>query len=333
MRRFLLIAGCFLSLAAEGDAGEIVLRQRAEVRGSLVRLGDVADVKGEEGENAAGMAATPLMPAPSAASTRFLRDTELRDLLAARGVSLSGWRIVGAKAVELGGATASSARVAGAPQEAALNNASGADQLTNLITNYLRQQTGHELWSVAADADDNGLAVLRQGGQDAAISGAKAPWVGRQRFLISSGAAKPVTLYARVDRLEMAAFAVRSIERGELVRRTDLELRPYAGALPTQAITSVDAAIGKEAVQGIREGSLVLGNYVRSPIIVRRGERVSVRARAASIVVRTFAIAQQDGGVGDLVAVQAVDGKERYAARVSGVRELEIFAAEARVTE
>jgi flagella basal body P-ring formation protein FlgA len=262
---------------------------------------------------------------------RYVRNTELRDLLVARGLNLTGWRIVGAQAVELGAAKASAVKEE--PRQEITGGRAGGDHLTELIKNYLQQQTGHELWSVAADADDDVLAALEQGGQDAPISGGKAPWVGRQRFLISSGGAKPTVVYARVDRLEMAAFAVRTIERGELVRRTDIEVRPYAGALPTQAITSVDAAIGKEAVQGIREGSLVLGNYVRSPIIVRRGERVSVRARAAGIVVRTFAIAQQDGGIGDLVPVQAVDGKERYAARVSGVRELEVLAAEARATE
>ena len=50
---------------------------------------------------------------------------------------------------------------------------------------------------------------------------------------------------------------------------------------------------------------LVHANQVRSPLLVRRGERVSVRARAAGVAVRTYAMAQQDGSLGDLVQVQA----------------------------
>ena len=78
---------------------------------------------------------------------------------------------------------------------------------------------------------------------------------------------------------------------------------------------------------------MLLTSQVRAPLLVRRGERVSVRARAAGIVVRTYATAQQDGSLGDLVQVQALEGKERYAARVSGVRELEVFAAGASAGE
>jgi hypothetical protein len=44
-------------------------------------------------------------------------------------------------------------------------------------------------------------------------------------------------------------------------------------------------------------------------------------------------MAQQDGGMGDLVMVQSLASKERYAARVIGVRELEIFTAGASAAE
>ncbi len=331
MRRILLICTCFGCLAAASDAGEIVLRSKAAVRVSIVRLSDLAEVKGSEGDQSELLAAMPLMPAPAAGSTRFLRAAEVRDLLVARGVNLSGWRIVGADAVEFSASKAGAAQTdeQGTPSA----KLSGADQLTLLIKNYLQQKTGHELWSVTADADDEVLAVVEDGGANVAVSGGKAPWAGRQRFYLSTGGAKPVAVYARVERMVMAAFAVRSIERGELVRRSDVELRPFGGSLPSSAVTSPDAVIGKEATQRVPEGTLVLGSYVRSPIVVRRGERVSVRARAAGIVVSTFAIAQQDGGVGDLVTVEVIDRKERYAARVSGVRELEVFAAEPRATE
>jgi flagella basal body P-ring formation protein FlgA len=133
-------------------------------------------------------------------------------------------------------------------------------------------------------------------------------------------------VYARVDRMEMAVVVTRPIERGQLIRLTDVELRPHVGAVPKQAMFSLNSAVGKEAVHGLRTDSLLLANQVRSPLLVRRGDRVSIRVRAAGVTIRTFAVAQQDGSAGELVAVQNADGKERYTAVVSGLRELEILA-------
>jgi flagella basal body P-ring formation protein FlgA len=334
MLRNVLIAAALLSTTLAGRAAEIVLREHATPQGPIVRLGDVAEITGAEVGTIEHLAATPLMPAPSAGTSQFIRVAELRDLLTARGVDVRSLKLSGAQVVTVGPASATTAasssktnkqRVAADP---AIADAA-TEQLTAAITAYLRKNTGHELWNVQLDDDDDVIAAYQEtAGRQARISGGKAPWTGRQRFALSTGSQTPAVLaYARVERLEMAAFIARSIERGELVRRSDVELRPYAGALPRLAVLSIDEVVGKEAVQGIRADSLLLANQVRSPFLVRRGERVSVSARAGGITVRTYALVQQDGGLGDLVAVQTVDTKERYTARVAGLRELEVFAA------
>jgi flagella basal body P-ring formation protein FlgA len=338
---FAIIACLATTLTA--SATEITLREQATPQASIVRLGDVAEITGADAVTIEHLAATPLMPAPSAGSSQFVRVAELRDLLAARGLDVRNLRISGAEVVAIGPAVA---RTPVAParsnqRRVAANAAStdaslgvSADQLTAAITEYLRRRTGHDLWNVKLDADRDAVAAFQQAGAAAVINGGKAPWTGRQRFAIVTDDKTPSVLaYARIERLEMAAFMVRSIERGALVRRADVEFRPFAGALPRLAVISLDEVIGKEAVQGIRADSLLLANQVRAPLLVRRGERVSVRARAGGITVRTYAIVQQDGALGDLVSVQTVEGKERYSARVSGLRELEVFAAGASATE
>jgi flagella basal body P-ring formation protein FlgA len=332
MLRLLLIAAFATLTAASSDGGEIVLRPKATPRGAVVRLGDVAEIRGGAGGETAKLAAMPLMPAPTDGAQRYLRAGEVRDLLNARGVRMNDWRVGGAASVVVMGAS-NGALLAGYEESTGESTAkTDSDRLDELVIQYLRQQSGHDLWSIKVEANDEALSAVRT--PDVALRGGKAPWAGRQRFELIGGArVKPVYVYARIERLEMVAFAVRSIERGELVRRSDVELRPFGGTLPTQAVVAAEAVIGKEAVQAIRADSMVLSNYVRSPIVVRRGERVSVRARAGGVVVRTFAIAQQEGSMGDLVAVQAAEGKERYTGRVSGVRELEVFAAEPTATE
>jgi len=329
MMRISILAVAIFGVASPARAGEIVLREQATPAASVVRLGDVANIVAAEGVDVDRLAATPLMPAPAPGTQHFLRTAELRDLLVARGVDLRGWQFTGAEVAAVGeAATAAghSAVVTGATEVGDVQSA--AEQLTAAIIDYLRQQTGHELWQVKVDADDDVVAVQRQAGPRMIVSGGKAPWSGRQRFTVAAGPGQAGTIaYARVERMEMAAFATRPIERGDFIRRSDIELRPHVGALPVQAISSLEAVVGKEAVQGIRADSLVMANQVRSPLIVRRGERVSVRARAEGISVRTYAVAQQDGSFGDLVMVESLVGKERFAARVAGSRELEVFAA------
>jgi flagella basal body P-ring formation protein FlgA len=335
MLRTLIFSVFVLSAAVHAGAAEIVLREQAAPRGPVVRLGDVADLKADAGKPLDGLANTPLMPAPAPGTQQFLRSAELRDLLAARGADVEGFRITGAPVVTISESSpaATPAKEAPAPP-ANVEVQTAADSLEAAIVNYLRLQTGHDLWNVQVDADDDVIAAFQQPDSRAVVSGGKAPWSGRQRFNISGGpGSKPAIAYARIERLEMAAFATRAIERGDLIRRSDIELRPHVGALPAQAVVALESIVGKEAVQGIRPDALLLNNHVRSPIVVRRGERVTVRARAAGVVVRTYAVAQQDGSLGELVMVQALAGKDRYAARVSGPRELEVFAAGSAATD
>ena len=330
MLRNVLLTAALLSITLSARGAEIVLHEHATPQGPIVRLGDVADITGSEVGTIEHLAATPLMPAPSIGTSQFIRVAELRDLLTARGLDVRGLKLAGAEVVTIGPASATAPsntnklRIATDPATIEAT----VEQLTAAITAYLCKQSGHDLWNVKLDADDDVITAYQQAGKQNVVSGGKAPWTGRQRFAVSTGSETPAVLaYARIERLEMAAFVVRSIERGELVRRADVELRPYAGALPRMAVVSLDEVVGKEAVQGIRADSLLMANQIRSPYLVRRGERVSVRARTGGITVRTYALVQQDGGLGDLVAVQTLETKERYSARVSGLRELEVFAA------
>jgi flagella basal body P-ring formation protein FlgA len=337
MLRNVLLIAALLSITLSARSAEIVLREHATPQGPVVRLSDLAEITDADLATVEHLAATPLMPAPSVGTSQFIRIAELRDLLMARGLDVRSLKLAGADVVTISPPSATTPtpsktnklRVAADPATAnpeAFN--ATVEKLTAAITAYLRKQSGHDLWNVRLDADDDVIAAYQQSGQQAVVSGGKAPWTGRQRFAVSTGPETPAVLaYARIERLEMAAFLTRSIERGELVRRADVELRPYAGALPRMAVVLLDEVVGKEAVQGIRADSLLLANQIRSPYLVRRGERVSVVARSGGITVRTYALVQQDGGLGDLVAVQTLETKERYSARVSGLRELEVFAA------
>jgi flagella basal body P-ring formation protein FlgA len=331
MLRPILLLITILGPLCRAGAVEIVLREHAAPQTAVVRLGDVAEIIADDGTPLqSDLAETPLMPTPAPGTKQFLRSAALRDLLAARSVNMSGLRITGARVVSIGESSPGSEAPTAAPSPTASveNFQSVAEGLTAAIIDYLRQQSGHDLWNVQIEADDDVLAAFQRAGSRAVISGGKAPWTGRQRFSVSGApGVKGALAYARVERHEMAAFATRAIQRGDLVRRSDVELRTHVGALPAQAVFTLDSIVGKEAVQAIRADALLLNNHVRAPILVHRGEQATVQVRAGGVLVRTYAVAQQDGSLGDVVMVKAVSTKEQYAARVSGLKQLEVFAA------
>jgi flagella basal body P-ring formation protein FlgA len=327
-----------LGLGPAAAAGvEVVLRPQATPGDSIVRLGAIADVTpgrggvaGTAAEEAlaAELAAVPLMPAPAAGTQAYLTAAQVRDLLTAGGVDVRSLAFRGAATVAIAAPAVDQPPTpadAVAPQQPTRERV--AQELAQAIVAYLQQRTGHDLWNVEVTPDNDVVDAYWHFGSQLAIAGGQAPWTGRQRFAVTApGLDKRVLAFAAVERVEMVVFAVRPIARGDFVRATDVALQSYTGVVPATAAASLADVVGKEAVQAVRAGAMLTANQVRAPLLVRRGERVIVRARAAGVTVRTYATAQQDGSLGELIAVQAIDGKDRYAARVSGVRELEVLA-------
>jgi flagella basal body P-ring formation protein FlgA len=326
-RYFVAFAVTLITVAARG--AEIRVRDSAELSSSIVRLGDVAEIVSADADEVAELAAIPLLPAPAPGTRAFLSTTQLRDLLAANAVNVGLIQIHGAATVAISTPAVDVPTSRGGEIAAERPGRDDVSQQTAAaILQYLKHQTGHELWEVTVNADPKLVDLCWRSGPQLTIGGGQAPWTGRQRFDVAGiNGIAPVTTYANIMRVEMVVVAVRPITAGDFVRATDVALRPHIGQMSDKIATSLEQVVGKEAQQAIRADALLYTNQVRSPLLVRKGERVSVRARAGSVVVRTYGTVQQDGGMGELVQVQALEGRERYAARVSGLRELEVFAA------
>jgi len=261
----------------------------------------------------------------------FLRVAQIRDLLVSRGIDLRGVVFGGSRRISIGDASA----IGGLERSERLSPLQLRETLQAEIIAYLTQQSGYAHWEVNLSVSNDTFQKLsRLRGTTSirgehirgdTIRGGKAPWIGRQTFELFSGEQSQV-LRATVRRNEMALFTVRNIERGMIVRQGDVELRVTQDRLPSNALTSTEAVVGMEARQPLRADMLLTAGQVVAPRLVERGETVTVFARTGGVLVRTLGIAQQHGAMGELVRVETLDGDDRYAARVSGHRELEVFA-------
>jgi flagella basal body P-ring formation protein FlgA len=348
--------------AASAAESTVVVRDRVIVTSPVVRLGDVAEIISADRSEARRLAALPLMPAPSPGSERFLRKREVADLLDAHGQDLRELRIEGAMQVAISkpattpgdSSTEQSsdgskrmnlhAAILAAPgrdlgaslPHASLGNDDVRDLLHRAVERHLSASTGKAgPWHVTCQVGPAQLVQLRAATSPVECHGGREPWLGRQRFIVSftttQGAVRfPFSADVRGDTATVAV-AIRSIAGGAVITAADVELQEVASVPSSTSrrspIVSLEKLIGMEARSSIQSGQIIWTDQIQAPLLVKRGETITVVSQGGGIRVRTTARARQDGAQGELVQVETLETRERYDARVTGPREAAVFSA------
>jgi len=202
-----------------------------------------------------------------------------------------------------------------------------------MITRHLQTKSDDVRdMKISCEVADRHLALLANATSSLVCEGGNAPYTGRQRFTISfttnDGPAQ-FPVYAEVQPPSVpVVVALRPLARGDLITAADVELQDVGYVrkasdrrLPAETVGSV---IGMEAGRAIPAGAIVFADLVQSPMLVKRGDLVSISTRGGGFRVRVSARARQDGARGDLVQVESLETKDRFDVRVVGVRQAEI---------
>jgi len=310
-------------------AAEFQLRRQSEPQGPLLTLGDLAEVVAADHREADALAAIELFPSPPPGGQRCIRLREIQDLLLLRGVNLAEHRFSGSSQVVV-----TTANLQGPPRQSTVPAATVEKYNRQVREAVLRYIKGHasttEPWNVELDLAPGQAQLLSGADREIFVRGGSPPWAGSQRFQIAANSPDgPVQfeLLARVRAVPAVVVAARSLARGSVVRFADVQLRRDA-SVDEQAETfhQIDDVVGLETVRAIPAGKIIQRASIRPPLLVRRGEVVTVYARSPGINVRTNARARDDGSLGELVAVESLEDREPYFARVSGIREVEVYA-------
>jgi flagella basal body P-ring formation protein FlgA len=315
------------------SGASIVLREQATHTGAVVFLGDIADIAAATEEEMHDLATTPLMAAPALGIQEFLHVAEVLELLEGRGVDVSDLSFAGARTVEIGEALQTTLPIA-IESIRPLTAVEVEQAVSDAINAHLVDTTGHQEWEIEVTLNASLLRDLGKLGTELNASAGRSPWTGTQKFQIAGEAGQePVLVLAKVNRLRNVVVTTRKIDQGSLIGAADIEMRLEGGNVPSAAVESLDLVIGKEAVRTIDANTVLQHSQMRSPLQVQRGETVKVFARTGGITVSTFAVVQQNGALGDLVQVQTLDKKERFAGRVSGWKQLEVLPTGATATD
>ncbi|MEM8944415.1 MAG: flagellar basal body P-ring formation chaperone FlgA [Planctomycetota bacterium] len=309
---------------ALGSAAELMLRPEATQQGPIVRLGDVADISASASADVRRLATTPLMPSPAKGTEFFLTVEKLRDLLGARGIDASGLTIGGAIVVRVGEAAATTSVIV--KLEESMPQTLDVELVAKqAIERRLREMDESGRWRVDVSLTQMQIKHLQSLPAEVTAHELQIPRTGRVRFELSDGQ-QNWTIAADLVQIRSVVVAKQPIERGQLVRAVDVEERELEGNLPVGFFSDAQMVIGQVAERGFKADDVIRKTSLRAPWQVRRGETVNAFVRTGNIVVRSRAIAKQNGAMGDLIAVETLSDKQRLDVTVSGPNEVTVYA-------
>ncbi len=343
-------ATLYVCLAVERPvaAAELRLKRECRAAGSLVTLRDVAEVFAASADESARLGAIELFPAPSPSGERYLRLRELEDLLLLKGVDLSGHHFSGASQVVIRAERPRPKTATVAPRQPALTSASlrlAEQRLEEAVSTALgvgSSQAGAVAWRVEIEPSPEQARWLAR--PEAVVSATAAPMAasnaGRRMFQITVHTDEEsvrFTVEAGVSMPARVAVSADSLPRGALIQEADVEFvcveADATNQEPAEGFRRLDEVVGKEALRAIPKGKVLTADLLREPLLVRRGDVVTVCARAGGVCVRTMARAREDGSQGELVAVESLSDRTTYYTRVIRPREVEVFARSRQASE
>lgn len=131
-------------------------------------------------------------------------------------------------------------------------------------------------------------------------------------------------LQAQIDVIGSYAVASEDIPRGTLITQAMLSTqRGNLGELSSRALTDADEIVGNVARRPIRHGSTFQAHDIQTPLLVKRGQRVTVTAEGPAFRIAREGEAMDDGGLNERIRVR-FGSREILEARIVGEGVLQI---------
>lgn len=313
-------------------ADSICLYEQAAVEGPDVRLCDVAELKGPTAQKLGNLVVGTL--SPSHQKLRIELFEVIRIVTSNGKVNWALLTVMGYKACEvdqIDQAFPSSASNISLPVDI---NSSGEvklgspvtirDWLIEMIERFAQKSRG-ELKITFADRDAvwlNGDA--RQGQLE--FEPLSASPLGRLPIAVrqyqNSGSMKSRRITVNVSRRVMAVIAARRIDRGHVFVPEDLEVgQIYLNDERGEPLNEIENVVGQQATSRIHKGTAIYTVDAALPLLVRRGQIITVRCICGGLVIRTIGRAMEDGTESQIIRVRNEKSREDYQARVTALRQ------------
>ncbi|NDY42263.1 flagellar basal body P-ring formation protein FlgA [Dissulfurirhabdus thermomarina] len=112
-----------------------------------------------------------------------------------------------------------------------------------------------------------------------------------------------------------------ALPRGHVLEASDLEVaRLPLSRLRGEAVSSPEAAVGQAVRRSVRAGQALTTDLLMPPVVVHRGDVVTILAQSPALTVRVPGEVRQDGARGCMVRVRNLMSRKEVVARVVDAR-------------
>ncbi len=333
MRSRALAAGAIallLAVANTAVAGTVSLRSQADIDSDLIRLSDVAELSGDVAAGLGQAIVTTLNPDEPYA-TITLR--QVREILTEQGVNWGKLKLGGYAACFVKRSRARTDTIA-AQQTPAVSNPQDEidlgsaislhDQVVQLIERFAGVE--HSQLRIQFNQQDEQSLAKSALDDRFEFEPLSATPLGRVPVVIrryrGNQLVETIRVTADVSRRTMAVVAKRTVSRGQTFAPGDVEIREvYMENSDTHPLDDLTQVIGQTCGTVLRAGMMVSKRHLRSPLMVRRGELITVRCISGELVIKTIGRAAEDGELNQTIEVRNDHSRETYAVRVMGRQE------------
>jgi flagella basal body P-ring formation protein FlgA len=333
MQRFIAVFVVWTISAALALADEPVVqvcfKEKVNVHSRVVLLADVADIETDDAALAQRLASTELVAAPSMGQVRSLRQRELIDHVQLNGFNLQSIEFSGASITQVSSGVGKGTRSA-APTTAKLSAAQR--RIKQAVSSYLRStypQTRRSTVEVACD--ESVCTAATASASSISVVAAEEDSATSFKVVIaiaSRGNVEEFTVTATTSESTRVVVAARALRSGAILTAADLKLAtPKSENELASAVTSIEDLVGRELTRGLAAEQAVPFDQVVVPRLVRKGDLVEVTAKAGGVRVTTQAIAQQDGALGESIALEPVDTKAKPGQKNKDTIRAQVIAA------
>jgi flagella basal body P-ring formation protein FlgA len=152
-----------------------------------------------------------------------------------------------------------------------------------------------------------------------AVSSTDPSPLSRQRLDVSCADASGwnVTALVQANVFLPVVHAARVIERGQTISGEQLQLQEVnIGKTPRGFYSSLDEVIGQGAKRRVRAGQLIAPNLLAAPLLIRRGQQVTIIASQDGISASATGEALANGREGEVIRVRNLGSQKVIEAQV-----------------
>ncbi len=305
-----------LSAVSPVSGLEITIGQKADVRGDIIRLGDIAGFEPVSDSRVSQLKGIEISSSPAPGSDFTLS----KDLLICKlNPYVSGKKDILIRMPETLKVRRSGQFVS-------------AQRMEEIFRDYIEDNSGWTEEEIGFEGINTpGTIALPEGRLTWKVQGkGRDEFIGNVTltvdFSVDERPAKKVSLSGKVGVKREIIKASGKIERGHIITAQDIILDGESSlTFRKDSVISMEDIIGKRALRTIQADQAILAGMIENPPPVKKGDRVIISAENSEMKITAAGEALQDGRTGDQVEVLNIQSGRKILATVRGSGLVEVI--------